>query len=151
MWSVFTINQIAVPEPSQSRCGRGFPRLTRLSLQSFSPDSFCRAESRINHDWQGFQRLTRPSLQSFENGFQMQFVRLFYCVKIAFYGWFLRKGDDFDGTAADIGDQDGAHASVPFVFYADHDTRESSPTSPVPIGSYGPAGMAGCHNSFDGF
>jgi hypothetical protein len=75
----------------------------------------------------------------------MQFVRLFYCVKIAFYGWFLRKGDDFDGTAADIGDQDGAHASVPFVFYADHDTRESSPTSPVPIGSYGPASMAGCH------
>lgn len=151
MWSVFTINQIAVPEPSQSRYGRGFPRLTRPSLQSFPPDAFCRAESRITHDWQGFQPRTRPSLQSFENGFQMQFVRLFYCVKVAFYGWFLRKGDDFDDTAADIGDQDGAHASVSFGFCVEYDNQDCYATSPVPIGSYGPAGMAGCHNSFDGF
>ena len=81
----------------------------------------------------------------------MQLLRLFYCVKVVSDGWFLRSRGGFVGTAVDIGDQDGAHASVSFGFCVEYDNRDCSPTSPAPIGSYGPAGMAGCHNSFDGF
>jgi hypothetical protein len=149
MQSVFTINPIVVPKPSQSHCESGFPRLTRLSLQSFYPDPFCKAESRITHTGQDFQKLTRLYLQSFGCGCQTRFLRHFYCAIVALYGWFPRNRGAFDGTPADIGGQDDAPASVPFGFYDDHDTRDYFSTSDAPTGSCGLADIYGSHNSVD--
>jgi hypothetical protein len=115
MQSVFTINPIVVPKPSESHCGRGFPRLTRPSLQSFLPDAFCKAESRITRTEEDFQRLTRLSLQSLGYRSLTCIFECFYCGSVDDYGCFLRNGGGSDGIPSGTHDQDAFHANELFV------------------------------------
>ena len=149
MPSVFTINPTVVPKPSQSHGGRGFPRLTRPSLQSFYPDEFYRAESRITHVRQGFQRLTRLSLQSFDFRSPRQFLRRFYYVFAAFFGWFRRKEDGFAGILIGTDGRVGSCAIATSDFYAYQNNQDLFSTSPSPKVSSGIADNAGSHKSVD--
>ena len=149
MLSVFTINRIVIPKSSQSHGGRGFPRLTRPSLQSFYPDAFYRAESRIARVPQGFQRLTRLPLQFFGLYVLMQFFGRSYCVNFAFYGCFRRKGDDFAGILTGIDAQVYSCAITTSVFYADQNNQDLFSASLAPKGSSGIADNADSHKSVD--
>ena len=115
MPSVFTINPMMGMEHSESLCGRGFPRLTRPSLQSFYPDPFCKAESHTARTGQDFQRLTRLSLQSLGYRSLTCIFECFYCGSVDDYGCFLRNGGGSDGIPSGTHDQDAFHANELFV------------------------------------
>ena len=102
MWSVFTINPDHWPKPSVSRCRRAVQRLTRPSLQSFSPDLFCKARSSITRNWQAFQRLTSPSLQCLGSKTLIWLSEHSYCAIAAVPGCLSHNQDGSAGNPSDI-------------------------------------------------